>query len=255
MLRQIELKSVFVGMCMVASLSACDEGQDRDPVEAQLQAESAVEDIEVDWDAVPLPPAVAAAEGLDIQIEQAPTAGPGGWQFEIENFSLTTNDIFALTGAPGGLFAPIPAGIAAFDEPILAPGFMIASKIFNDEGEVIGFGTEQEILDFQNLSAKTTYTLTLPGRGTLMVEQDEDLSFLIDEVSDMVMDGEFVRSYETPLVNENSIPGTGRVIGGTGEFEHAKGVVREIGIINELNLITGVHDLEVIVQVALLPNG
>lgn len=243
MYRKLTPLALLCALACVTSLTACDTQDDTiDGVDAALEAEF---DPGM-WDAVPLP------EGAELGFEaqgqsQTPAQLPPPWK--LETFTLSSSqDFLALTSAPGGLFAPYPADIPTLPAEI-ADGLLVAGTFRNQNGEVIGFGTEQEVLDFPNLQTATTYTITIPGRGTLMLEQLEDISWLVAEVNDMVASQEFVRAYDPPVVLVNSIEGTGRVIGGTGEFSGAKGSVREIGTLHELNLITLQHDLDVDVQV------
>ena len=169
--------------------------------------------------------------------------------FPVEIFRFTEEDFIALTSAPGGLFQPTPAGIPLLDEPAITTGFFVAMKLHDVDGETVGFGSEQEVLDLANETALTTYTLTIPGRGTLMLRHEEDLSFLLDEVNDMLAKQEYVRVFDPPLVVVNTIPGTGKVVGGSKEFKNAKGVWREIGIMNEINLLEGSFDLGIELQI------
>jgi len=231
-------------LTVLAALSACDAQEPTVPgavhraeVEASLS-----------WEGVPSPASSAPSSfTLAPEVTEAP-----GFDVSVENFHFATSDMFAVTSPPGGLFAPIPADIEPFTEPLLAEGFFLGTRFRDDDDNVIGFGLEQEVLNLQTARGVTTYTINLPGRGTLMVRQDEDVQFLLDEVDDMVASNELVRSYEPSLDTLNSVPGTGRVIGGTGEFAGAFGIVREFGSLHEINLATGVHDLEVHLQVLLV---
>ncbi|PRP90994.1 hypothetical protein ENSA5_60690 [Enhygromyxa salina] len=161
----------------------------------------------------------------------------------------TATDTIALSTASGGLFAPFPTGIPALDEPEIADGFLGAFKIHDIHGNLVGFGTEQEVIDFDTAIASTTFTLTLPGRGTLMLSQIEDTSVYFAEVEDMIADEEYIRSFDPPLVAVTTVQGTGRVIGGTGEFRHARGRMREIDYLYEANLIDRAFNLTDLIQV------
>lgn len=158
-------------------------------------------------------------------------------------------DVISITSAPGNLFAPTPAGIPLFTEPELAEGFMVSFKVYDQNHDLVGFGTEQEIVDLPGEIAYTTYTLTLPGRGTLMLKQQEDIGPLLAEVAEMGATQDLVREYNPPWVMLSTIPGTGRIVGGTGEFAHAKGVVREFGVTYGIDLTTQTFDIAVVLQV------
>jgi hypothetical protein len=66
------------------------------------------------------------------------------------------------------------------------------------------------------------------------------VSPFFDEIADMVSSGDpadLVRSWDPPLTIVTTVPGTGRIIGGTGEFDNARGVWRETQALHELDLI------------------
>lgn len=236
----------FLSLTVLASSAACD-------AEDPSMAPDALHRVEIEeslsWDGVPEPNGRSGPTSFAL----APQALEfPGFDVSVETFHFSTSDMFALTSAPGGLFTPIPTDIEPFTEPSLSEGFFVATKFRDDDDNVIGFGVEQEVLNLEIARGVTTYTINLPGRGTLMVRQDEDVQFLLDEVNDMIASNELVRSYDPSWDTLNSVPGTGRVIGGTGEFAGALGIVREFGSLHELNLLTGVHDLEVDLQVLLV---
>lgn len=187
---------------------------------------------------------------LSAQSEGDSAASPASESHETFTFSSST--ILAVTMAPGGLFAPFPAGIPTFTEPAIADGFFLGIKLRDVDDNIVGFGTEQEVLNLAAARTATTYTLTLPGRGTLMLAQEEDLTVLLVEVNDMIANQQTVRSYDPPLVVLSTIAGTDRIIGGTGEFADAKkGSVHEYNILHKLDIATGVHDLEVMLDVTI----
>jgi hypothetical protein len=165
-------------------------------------------------------------------------------------FKFTFADTFALNSAPGGLFAPIPPDIDDFDEDVLANGFIAAFTVSDADGEVIGFGTEQEVLNLANATTKTTFTFTLPLQGTLMLSQREDFSLFLAQVLDMIANNETEREYNPPLVAITTIDGTGRVVGGTEEFTGAKGNMVEIFALSKIDLVQGTLIAESTVVVA-----
>lgn len=231
-------------------LVACgtnDFGDDYDDILDNRSPESVIEidpTIQSRWELVPLPP----PPGDQIRALEAAPSVPATFPWTVETFQFSADDFIAVTSAPGGLFAPVPSGITSLP-PELADGFLIATTFRDETDTVIGFGTEQEVLDLANEEGLTTYTITIPGRGTLMLRQREDLSWLLGEVTDMFANEEFVREYDPVHVQINTIPGTGWIVGGTGEFAGSMGVFREVGWLRELNLLTGQHDLGVTLQV------
>src|SRR5690349_8207702 len=99
-------------------------------------------------------------------------------RFVINQGNVPGYDALSVTAAPGGPIAPFPPGIQALTEPALVAAFVGDSKLRNDQGEVIGIGTEQQVIDFASLTTATTWTVTIPGRGTFFGEQQENLAGL-----------------------------------------------------------------------------
>lgn len=159
------------------------------------------------------------------------------WQDEV--FVVTPDDYIAATLAPGAFPAPFPTGIATLDEPAVQSGLLLAGKVRDDDGNVVGFATEQADVDYVALVSHATWTLTIPGRGSLFLSQDEDLRPLFQILGEMQAGGELERTYAPALVVETTLPGTGVVIGGTGEFEDARGTFREVDDVHSLSLATG----------------
>lgn len=231
-------------------LSGCDLDAEPDTFEAEqvetptLELDGPVADelsaADVPW------PAIDPESPASYQ-SPLPKQKFGFWT--IETFVFDSDDFRSITTAPDVLFANFPAAMEPMP-PELSTSFMLSFEFRNDDDEIIGFGSEQEVLDFETLTGETTYTLTIPGRGTIVFGQEEDFAWLIDEVDQMVADGEPIRSFDPPLVELSTIPGTGRIIGGTGEFAHAFGFALEYGIVNQINLITRQHELGTVLQVA-----
>lgn len=220
----------------IMSTSACD-------VE---ESESDSDEFRCWWDDVNFSSTPEAAEftectGLSIP---ASVGGLSADEFEVFAFSLE-DDAFALTSATGGLLAPFPAGIDTFDEPAIAAGAFAGTKIGDACSNLVGFGSEQQLLDSSTGIAQTTYSLTLPNRGTLMLDQEENFGPIFAEVNDMVATGQFVRNFSPPLVVVTTSPGSGKVIGGTDEFADFDddGVMAEIDYIYQIDLVNGTADI------------
>jgi len=259
------LFSLTILTCVLA-LSACDSDAPDDPIRALdepdvIEQTGAVAPVamaednealvlpprsEVPWPEVPSSP---SAHPLDFQA-QAPVQHNGCWTFE--TFYLTSEDDFiSLTSDPGGLFAPLPSGIDLLP-PELAGGFMLTVKIHDLSDAIVGFGSVLELLDFQNLTGETAYSLILPGRGTIAFTQDEDFAWLFDVIDDMINDGVTQRTFDPPVVEESALPGTVQLLGGTGDFQGIVGYAREIQYIEELDLVTGQQQVGTILQFAYL---
>jgi len=151
---------------------------------------------------------------------------------------ITPADYLAGSFAPGGFPASFPVGVGTLSEPAIESGFVLTTKVRSSTGAVCGFGSEQADIDFDALVSHATWTLTLPGRGTLFLAQDEDLALLFQILGEMIAGGELERSYDPPLTVVTTI-GIGEVIGGTGEFEGARGTFREVDDVHFLSLATG----------------
>lgn len=231
-------------------LGGCDtsEGAGLDLRPIATEAEQERLRAEFDWEAVPPPAAVGGSSSM---LEApAPASVPALEPCNIETFHFSASEFIALSMAPGGLFALQPSGIPALP-PELAEGFLLGFTFYDEQEQVVGFGTEQEVLDFEQATGQTTYTLTIPDRGTLMLRQEEEFAYLLEEVADMVASEELIRTYNPPLVNVHTVPGSGWIVGGTGEFDFAFGLMREYSIVRQLDLTTGQHDLGIILQVAI----
>jgi hypothetical protein len=246
--------SIIVLLSSFLVLSACDIEESSPSLAAEAAdldettdlGEFEIEPTTFDWDLVPQPAIPGIALGLAYE---GPEQIPATYGWNIDTFYFFTNpDFVSVTQAVGGLFAPSPVGTQALP-PELADGFLLGFTFRDLSGDTVGFGSIQEVVDFESAAAQTHYMLTIPGRGTLMLGQEENNDALFAELFDMIAEQDFVRSYNPPLVFINTVPGTNRVIGGTGEFGGSNGIWREYAIVNEFNLLTGVHDVGNIVQI------
>jgi hypothetical protein len=128
-----------------------------------------------------------------------------------------------------------PPGVAALSEPAIDRGFAFIVNMHDANGAVIGFATELEVhpegdMLAQDLRWETEWVLVIPGRGVLVLNQQEHSGELGAKVintiratgKDWVGDWT-VQTTVGPLAN-----GRGLVMGGTGEFEGAAGSFIEI---------------------------
>jgi hypothetical protein len=147
-------------------------------------------------------------------------------------------DYIAASLAPGGFPASFPAGVGQMTEPAIQRGLLLAGKIRDEQGAVIGFATEQADVDFAALVSTSTWTITIPGRGALFLSQREDLTLLFQIIGDLLARGEYDRSYDPPLETVTTL-GAGDIVGGSGEFAHAHGTFVERDFVHHLSLATG----------------
>lgn len=151
-------------------------------------------------------------------------------------------DWLSASVAPGSFPAAFPAGIGLLTEPAIQRGLILACKLRDLTGNVVGFATEQADLDFAAAVSTATWTLTLPGRGTVFLSQREDLALLVQILGEMQSTGQLERTYSPPLQVVTTI-GTGEVVGGTGDFAHAHGTFREVDLVERISLLTGSLDV------------
>ncbi len=243
---------IFSTSLVLTIAGACDDTADpvtTDPSaevlgSAQISPDRAVQT--EDWGDLSVPK-IADSAAKELVAQAGLAAGTSQCKLDTLHFRLR-DDKVAIGTPPGGFFTPFPAEIPTFDAPVLQDTYLFAVTMHDLDGNVVGFATEQEIADLVINEGKTTYTVTLPGRGTLMLSQTESFQVLMDAVNDMIADGVYVRSFDPPLVRVLTLPGTGKVVGGSGEFEGAVGIWHEIGIVNEIDLLNNDFDLSVIVQ-------
>ncbi len=166
-------------------------------------------------------------------------AVPASAKKKTETFVVRPANYLAATLAAGSFLAPFPAGIPTLEEPAIRDGLILLAKLEDAGGAIVGFASEQERADFVSLVGTSTWTLTVPGRGTLFLSQEETLAPLVQFISEMVAAGQPERTWDPPFVLTTTLPGTGGVVGGTGEFKNAHGTFREVDSLHFISLITG----------------
>lgn len=129
-----------------------------------------------------------------------------------------------------------PAGIAPLDDEALASAFVLVAKARNRDGEIVGFASEMEDVAPETdilrgrMVMRSTWTVELPGRGTLFCDQVEDAS----EFARKVAAPAFLlgQTWDAPWTFVTTIGpgpgGRGVIVGGTGEFEGATGHCVEV---------------------------
>lgn len=147
-------------------------------------------------------------------------------------------DNLAFTGGQKLSFARFPEGIPVMNDPKISNGLAVLVKLRDEHGEVIGFASELEVFPdqgqagfgSQNVVWDTVWTLMIPGRGSLYLEQQEHSGDLarttIAHARESGQDWVGEQSMTT-TVGPN-FDGTGAVRGGSGEFKEARGHFVEI---------------------------
>jgi len=148
-------------------------------------------------------------------------------------------DLISLTLGPGSFIAPFPAGTSILAESALASVLMADFKVRDISDNVIGVGSELEDIDFNTLVAESNWTVVVPGRGTIFGSQKETLAPLFAIVQDMVARGVLEQTFDPPFELVTTIAGSGSIVGGTGEFDGAKGTMVETDRLHFISLITG----------------
>jgi hypothetical protein len=131
---------------------------------------------------------------------------------------------------------PFPQGVGLLDDPNLRQGFVLLAKARNRDGEVVGFASEmEEVAPESNIlqgrmQMLSTWTLELPGRGTLFMYETEDASeFARKVVMPALLLGKTWDEPWTFTTTSGPRPdGRGTIIGGTGEFEGVTGSFVEV---------------------------
>ncbi|MDH3973432.1 MAG: hypothetical protein OEV42_04045 [Deltaproteobacteria bacterium] len=160
--------------------------------------------------------------------------------------------LIALTAGPAGLLKPFPPSLPYLSEPNIADGLAALAKVTDSSGEVVGFASELEHFTVDatgNLTAAVEWTFKVPGRGTLLVTQTESPAMLIEIIEDMAAKGETERYFDPPLKVQTTVPGTGRVVVGLGEFEGLTGTFKEYNEFIYLNFANDTIEANLIFEV------
>lgn len=129
-----------------------------------------------------------------------------------------------------------PDGIAPLDNKALASAFVLVAKARNRAGEIVGFASEMEDVAPETdilrgrMVMRSTWTIELPGRGTLFCDQMEDASEFARKV---VMPAFLLgQTWDAPWTFVKTIgpgpQGRGVIVGGTGEFAGVTGHCVEV---------------------------
>ncbi|MBL8350788.1 MAG: hypothetical protein JNL87_10770 [Burkholderiaceae bacterium] len=129
-----------------------------------------------------------------------------------------------------------PNGITPLDDKALASAFVLVAKARNRDGEIVGFASEMEDVAPETdilrgrMVMRSTWTVELPGRGTLFCDQVEDASEFARKV---VMPAFLLgQTWDAPWTFVTTVGpgplGRGVIVGGTGEFEGVTGHCVEV---------------------------
>jgi len=129
-----------------------------------------------------------------------------------------------------------PPGIGSLSDERINQGFILLTKLRDENGEVIGFTSEQEVVSSESdlatgqLKTQSSWTLTIPGRGTIFLYENEDQSeFLAKAGMPALTQGKEWNEKWTFVTTVGPDPSArGVIVGGTGDFEGIMGTFREV---------------------------
>lgn len=164
----------------------------------------------------------------------------------VEKFTMQASDVVAVTHDGKKPLLPAPQGIALFSEPNISSGFVLLTKLRNQNGEIVGYAVESEVVAPESniaqgiLKTLTQWTLVIPGRGTLFLDEIEDSSDLGKQILPVILaGGVWDKPVDFVSTAGPSPEGKGVVIGGTGEFSGRSGQFIEITHLHQWSLKGG----------------
>lgn len=145
-------------------------------------------------------------------------------------------DGIAMTHGGDVALASGPPGIAVLQEQKISNGFALLAKVRDANNEVVGFASELEIFPAgvdmlrENVVWDTSWTLMIPGRGSLYLHEQEHSGELGAKIIIPVQEsGEAWHGDWTVTTTVGPrADGYGMIVGGFGEFEGASGKFQEI---------------------------
>lgn len=156
--------------------------------------------------------------------------------------------------------AAAPEGIPLLDEERIKAGFALVVKLRNVAGEIVGFASEQEVvapgsnIQQGRMEMDTTWTLTLPGRGTIFLAERENAAQFAREavMPALLFDKPLTEPMTFVTTAGPAADGTGLIVGGTGEFHGITGHFVEVTHLRGFSKQTGI-DGTIELQLAYAP--
>lgn len=179
---------------------------------------------------------------LRYRVSSAPTSANGparGRTVERQFFAATPDDVVFLTHEGTMPIGPSPAGMPRLSEPELRTGFALGAKLRDNNGKLLGFITELEYLlpdsdiGAGRLRNYTLWTAFLPGRGSIIFGERERQDTFVTTVLKPAM--ETGRPWVGDFTLTTTVPGSGVIVGGTGEFAGITGTGVEVGHIRRFD--------------------
>src|SRR5262245_61473476 len=120
----------------------------------------------------------------------APISSLSADGFTLETFVMEApGDGVAVTHSGDKPMPPYPQGIGVRSEDSIRQGFILVTKLRDKSGAVIGFSSEQEVVSAESnllqgrLMTASTWTLTIPARGTIFLEEAENQSEFVKKAA------------------------------------------------------------------------
>jgi hypothetical protein len=154
-----------------------------------------------------------------------------------ETFHMIAPDDGIATTHSGDKPLPLyPPGIGTLSDDAVKQGFILLTKLRDQSGDVIGFTSEQEVVSSESdltkgiLKTASTWTLTIPGRGTIFLDENEDQSEFLTKagVPALAQGKEWNEEWTFTTTVGPDPSGRGVVTGGTGEFAGITGTFVEV---------------------------
>lgn len=167
---------------------------------------------------------------------------PAGYVLETFHMDAPVDGI-AATNSGDKPIPPYPTGVGVLSEDRISQGFVLLTKLRDQSGTVIGFTSEQEVVASESnvmqgrLMTTTTWTLTIPGRGTIFLSEDENQSEFARKAALPAI--AFGKEWNEPWTFVTTVgpqpDGRGAIVGGTGEFAGIAGSFVEITHLRRFN--------------------
>lgn len=154
-----------------------------------------------------------------------------------ETFHMVApDDGIAITHSGDKPLPLYPAGIGTLSDDAIKTGFILVTRLRDKDGAVIGFTSEQEVVSAESdltrgvLKTASTWTLTIPGRGTIFLDEIENQTeFITTAAVPALMQGKEWTGEQTFITTAGPhASGMGLVTGGTGEFAGVSGTFAEV---------------------------
>lgn len=170
----------------------------------------------------------------------------GAEPLKAESFFFFPEDKLLLSHNGNAFLSAFPEGVALLTEPRIRTGLIVVFKLRDASGEVVGFASELEDFPAEGLVFgeeellvwETVWTVTIPGRGSLFLHQQEQESRQVTEqvIAPVMESG---GSWEGDIRFRTSVgPGPGGygvIVGGSGAFSGANGCFVEIDRITKFS--------------------